>query len=354
MDLSDLAFLMGGELPEASEGEHRNLWVVAETTPTGEPTRATRQTLGKARELGDRLGARVEAVLLGSEGAGQALVSLGADHVYVLTAADLEPANADGAVAALVQFAGSKKPEIVLFPGGGLFAEVAPRVATKLGTGLVAEATGLDLEESERLLLATRQSFGGRALATVQCPKARPQMATVKPNAFGEPEPDRYRTGEVEVVPTDAAPDRLEHLTALPAREKLPVTRAKVLVVAGKGVTDTADFALLKRLADALGGQVAGTRSAVGAGLVDGTDEISQQAATVAPELYVGVGVSGSMQHVDAMRQARTIVAINTAADAPLMALADYALVGDYREVIPAILDALEAARSKRAASLAR
>lgn len=354
MDLSDLAFLMGGELPESDSSEHRNLWVVAETDAQGALTRATRQVMGKARELGDRLGTRVEAVLLGGPAAGQALVTLGADHVYALEAPELAPSNADGAVAALAAFAGEKKPEIVLFPGGGLYAEVAPRVAARLGTGLTAEASGLDLEESERLLLATRASFGGRALATVQCPKARPQMVTVRPNAFGEPVPDGYRSGDVESVSVGAEADRLIHLGAEPAREKLPVGRAKALVVVGKGLADAEGLALAKQLAAALGAQLAGTHSAVEAGHVAAEDEVSQLGNTVAPELYVGIGVSGSMQHVDAMRQSRTIVAINTSATAPLMELADYAIEGDYREVVPAFLKALEAKRAQRQAALAR
>jgi electron transfer flavoprotein alpha subunit len=353
MDLDDLAFLMGEDAPSESAGaDYRNIWVVAERAGAG-VSRTTRQVMGKARELGDRLGARVEAVLLAHDAdtAAQALVELGADRVYLADDPLLAEFSGDLWLKLLASLVGEKRPEILLFGFTSIGKEVAPRLAQRLNTGLVADVNQLDLDENERLLIATRSSFGGRALATVTCPKARPQMVTVRPNAFAEPEPDKSREGEIERVPVELYEgDRRVHITgtaAMPTDQ--PVERARVLVVGGKGLVGPEGAELLQQLASALGGQVAGTRGAVEAGWFEAHKEVSGRGATVAPDLYVGVGVSGSMDHIDAMRQSRTIVAINTKADAPLMEMADYALPGDYREVVPALLEIIQAMRAKRA-----
>lgn len=358
MDLDDLAFLLGEDAPSESAGpDYRNIWVVAERSGDG-VSRVTRQIMRKARELGDRLGARVEAVLLGhdAEDAARALIRLGADKVYLADDPLLAEFSGDLWTQVLVELVGERRPEILLLGFTNVGKEVAPRLAQRLGTGLVADAHELDLDENERLLIATRGSFGGRALATVTCPKARPQMATVHPNAFAEAEPDGGRDGEVERASLSVSESdrRVRLVGTAPAPSELPLERARVLVVGGKGLGGPEGAALVQRLATALGGQAAGTRGAVEAGWFDAGREVSGRGATVAPDLYVGVGVSGSMDHTDAMRQSRTIVSINTNPDAPLAGIADYALVGDFREIVPALLEALQAHQDRRAAIAAR
>lgn len=356
MDLDDLAFLLGEDAAASGDDAvtYRNIWVVAERQGEG-VSRVTRQVMGKARELADRLGARVEAVLPGdrAEAAAQLLVRLGADRVYLADDPLFAEADGDLWVDQLARLVGDKHPEILLMGFTPLGREVFPRLAQRLGTGLVADASELDLDENERLLIATRASFGGRAFASVTCPKARPQMATVHPNAFGEAEPDASREGEVERIEVVTSERRVRLVSTSPAPAEVPLERARILVVAGKGAGEDG-VALARQLAEALGGQLAGTRGAIEAGWLDAAREVSQRGATVAPDLYVGVGVSGSMDHVDAMRQSRTIVAVNTSADAPLMELADYALVGDLREVIPALLNAVAGLKDRKAALAAR
>lgn len=358
MDLDDLAFLMGEDAAPATEGgEYRNIWVIAERQGDG-VSRVTRQIMGKARELADRLGARVEAVAIGHEvdAVSRTLVRLGADRVYQLDAPLLATPSADLWVKALATLVTERRPEILLLGFTGLGKEVAPRLAQRLDTGLIADASELDLDENARQLIATRASFGGRALASITVPQARPQMATVRPNAFAEAEPDASREGEIELIEVSLYGDdrRVRLDETLPAPAEQPLERARVLVVGGKGVADADGVLLLRQLAAALGGQVAGTRGAVTAGTFEAGREVSGRGATVAPDLYVGVGVSGSMDHIDAMRQSQMVVAINTNADAPLMEMADCGLVGDYREVVPALLAALTAHRERRAAVAAR
>jgi electron transfer flavoprotein alpha subunit len=233
----------------------------------------------------------------------------------------------------------------VLFGFSALGREVAPRVAQRLNTGLVADAQELDLDEAERLLVATRESFGGRSLAAITCPTARPQMATVHPNSFREADPDRSRSYEVEAIAAADVTPRVRVLGQEPGGGEVPLERARVVVCGGKGLGGPEGAKLLQELATALGAQVAGTRGAVEAGYVPAEREVSARGTSIAPDLYIGVGVGGSMDHTDAMRQSRTIVAINHTADAPLMGLADVALVGNLHEVLPALIARL----SKRA-----
>lgn len=359
MDMSDLAFLMGGDFEAAQDAgsDYRNIWVVAEVAD-GRVSRVTRQVMGKARELGDRLGVRVEAVLLGHEvePVAKELNQLGADVVYLLDDPLLAEFSGDLWTKALGDLVAEKKPEILLLGFTAVGKEVGPRLAQRLGTGLVADASQLDLDESERLLIATRTSFGGRALATVTCPKARPQMATVHPNAFREAEPDSYRDGEVERmgVSLDESARRVRLTGTSPAPAEVPLDRAKVIVAGGKGLGGPEGVALMQQLAELLGGQVAGTRSAVDAGWLDAAKEVSARGTTVAPDLYIACGIGGSMEHIDAMRQSRTIVAINTKADAPIMEVADFALVGDLHQVLPALIAAIKTAREQRVAAGAR
>jgi electron transfer flavoprotein alpha subunit len=357
MDMSDLAFLMGGDFdaPQEAGSDYRNIWVVAEVAE-GRVSRVTRQVLGKARELGDRLGVRVEAVLLGHavEPLAQELNQLGADVVYLVEDPALAEFSGDLWVNALAELVDQKKPEILLLGFTAAGKEVGPRLAQRLNTGLVADADQLDLDESERLLIATRTSFGGRALATVTCPKARPQMATVHPNAFREAEPDRHRDGEVERVSVSLGEGRVKLVGTSPAPTEVPLDRARVIVAGGKGLGGPEGAALLQQLADVLGGQVAGTRSAVDAGWLTAAQEVSARGTTVAPELYIAAGIGGSMEHIDAMRQSRTIVAINTNPEAPIMEVADVALVGDLHQVLPALIAAIKAARAQKVGAGAR
>ncbi len=358
MDMSDLAFLMGGDLPEESSGQDwRGIWVVAEVAGNG-VTRTTRQVLGKARELGDRLGARVEAVVLGSgvDAAAESLTKLGADVVHLIDDPRLAEFSGDGWVDALAQLVGEKKPEILLLGFTAIGREVAPRLAERLGTGLVADATDLDIDESERLLVATRQSFGGRALAAVTCPKARPQMATVRPNAFREADFNPYGSGDVvrASVSFDGTRERVKVVGTEPMPAEVPLARARVVVCVGEDVGGPEGVAAARALAEALGGQLAGSRGAVEAGLIDASREISARGAAVEPDLYIGLGVPGSIDHTDAMRQSRTIVAIHANPDAPLMELADFGVVGAPAAIAQGLVEALRQQRAKRAAVGAR
>jgi len=340
MDLDDLAFLLGSDAGASeAQADYRHIWVLAERAAGGF-TRVTRQMLGRGRELADRLGVRLEAVLFGGdESDAQQLIALGADQVYWFEGPDFTAQLADALLAPLVEWVKQRRPEIVLAGATPLGSEWMGRLADGLETGIVAQASGLDLDESERRLIVTRASFGGRSLADVVIPHQRPQLATVCPNVFAEAVPDSWRMGDVEKVDLAAGPLRVRVVgnEALPV--SVPLDRASRVVVVGKGVADAEGVALVRRFSEAIDASLGGTRSVIDAGLLDESLEVSTRRTVIAPDLYIGVGVSGSMSHLDAMRQSRVIVAINTRPDTALMELADYAVAGDFKAVISALLE---------------
>jgi electron transfer flavoprotein alpha subunit len=236
------------------------------------------------------------------------------------------------------------RPEILLLPATSLGSDLAPRLAQDLDTGLISNCVQLGLDMSERLLLGTYAIYNGEMLRTVCCPKGRPQIATLKPGQFRLPYEDAYRSGEViavEVDPIDDGQLDWELKDAALDLPPLPLSEARVVVAAGRGMGDAGGFQLVKDLASALGGVVAGSRGAFDAGWITEEQIVGVAGQTVAPDLYVACGLTGDVFHYFGLQDAKYIVAINSDPGAPIMARANMALVGDAREIIPAMLEAL-------------
>jgi electron transfer flavoprotein alpha subunit len=337
---------------EAGEG-YRNIWVLAEM-PGGQPLPAALEALGQARDLADQIGVYVFGVVLG-EGAGEAaeaLIAYGADKVLVLAGtsladhaklAEYQPEVYVQALAGLVE---QQRPEILLLAATPLGNDLAPRLAQRLGTGLMSHCIKLGLDMSERLLLGTFPVMGGEVHHTVACSEARPQMATLEPGYFRLPYEDTYRSGEVQTVDVDLAgvAGRLTWLDTGASVELPPATlgQARVVVTAGRGMGDAEGFALVQRLAGALGGVVAGTRGALDAGWVEEGQVVGVGGEFVAPDLYVACGLSGDIYHHFGLQGAKFIVAINNDEGAPIMKIANMAVVGDAKQIVAAMLQALE------------
>ncbi|MBI6546679.1 MAG: electron transfer flavoprotein subunit alpha/FixB family protein [Cyanobacteria bacterium NC_groundwater_1444_Ag_S-0.65um_54_12] len=319
-------------------GGYRNIWVFAETTD-GFLHDGVREILGKARELGDMLGTRVQAALLGHNvrQLAEDLFSYGCDTVLVAEHPLLANYLAEPYTNALCQLVERYKPEILFFSGTHQGEELAPRLAIQLGCGVVADVVSLDLDDAERLARFTRSTFGDRVLSTSIIPQLRPQIACLRIGAFRAAGFDRQRRGEIAEVPlelaNDCAPVKIlkeEPLTAIPLEE------TKVIVAGGKGMGGAPGFAKLEELAKLLKGQVAATRSAVAAGWATGDRQVGMQGRKVSPELYVAVGIAGSLEHQGGMNTARTVVAINRDPDAAIWQIASYGVVGDWQEILPA------------------
>ncbi len=369
MDFDFFDDLLEEEAPAVEEvGEgYRNIWVVVEPAATdGELLPASLEALGQARELADMIGVYVYGLLLGAgstalttgglEVLGEKLFAYGADKVLV---AD-HPALAEylpGLYAhVLTDLVNDYRPEILLLAATPLGDDLAPRLAQRLDTGLISHCVQLGLDMSERLLLGTFEVMGGEVYHTVACPEARPQMATLQPGYFRLPYADEYRSGDVQVVDL-ALDDVSARLTWLDRDAELdlpptPLKKAKVVVSAGRGMGDADGFKLVEQLAAALrpkgvpsgaegGGAVAGSRGAFDEGWIAEEQIVGVAGESVAPDLYVACGVSGDIYHYFGLQEAKFVVAINPDEEAPIMKVANMAVVGDAREIIPSMLEAL-------------
>jgi len=335
----------GPQLAQTGEG-YRNIWVFAETVD-GDLHPATLEAMGQARDLADQIGVYVYGILLGAgvEALGQELFAYGADLVLAAeepALVEYQPETYTEAMAGLVE---EYRPEILLLPATPLGNDLAPRLAQRLNTGLVSHCSGLGLDMSERLLLAKFPVLGGEMYHTVACPEARPQIVTLEPGSFRTPYKDTYRSGNVQQVDANlaGANGRLTwlDLNAKVELPSIPLSKAKIVVSAGRGLQDAEGFALAEQLAAALGGVVAGSRGAYDEGWIPEEQIVGVGGTDIAPDLYVACGISGDVYHYFGLQDAKFIVAINPDENAPIMKLANMAVVADAKQVIPALLEAL-------------
>jgi len=340
MDLSYLEAMMG-EMPE--EEIYSGILVFAEVED-GRLSPVTLEVLGKARDMAEALGVYVKAALLGDgvDELAQELIRHGADHVYLAQDPALASYSAEAYSHVLAHIVEQSKPEILLLGATSLGNDLAPRLAQKLSTGLATNCVGLELDELQRLLLAVRPLYGGRYFQVVAIPKARPQMATLKPGYFRPHPADEYRTGEVEAVAVDLegvkVRTRLLRVVEEEEREEEPLSRARIVVSGGRGMGDPEHFALVKELARLLGGTVGGSRGAVEEGWVEEERQVGMGGTIISPDLYIACGISGAIQHYFGVQDARFVVAINKDERAPIFKVADVGVVGDARKILPALI----------------
>lgn len=323
----------------------RGVWVFAEQR-AGEMPEVVFELLGQGRRLADQLQVDLSAVLLGHgvNGLTAQLFESGADTVFLADAESLAEFNDDIYAAVISRLIAEHTPEIFLAGATALGRSLIPRVATAASTGLTADCTGLAIDPEKRLLLQTRPAFGGNIMATIVCPDARPQMATVRPRVMKAAQVQPGRTGRVVTVdlePGQTARTRVLEVVRL-LDEQVNLTGAEVVVAGGRGLGGPEGFDLVRRLATALGGVVGATRGAVDSGWIGHAHQVGQTGRTVAPRLYIALGVHGAVQHVVGMQGSENIVAVNTDPAAPIFQVATYGIVGDLYEVVPAMLERLE------------
>jgi len=335
--------LLTGEIIEEEEVAYRDIWVVAEVEDSA-LTPVSLEMVGKARELASALGAYVHTVLLGEnlEALAQELIQHGADSVYLADDPRLAEYHLETYAKVLTDLFQKRKPEIILFGATGLGQELAPRLAQCLGTGLISDCLDLSIDETERVLVARHPVYDGEYFHVSAFTGVKPQIATVRPGAFRLPFADEYRSGDIEEVAVDIegveGKVKVLSTSAEAVRPEAPLSKAKVIVAGGRGVGDAEGFARVRELAEALGGQVAGTRGALDEGWIDREHLVGLGGVTVKPELYIACGIRGDVHHYFAMQESRFVVAIHQDPDASIFKTADVGIVGHPKEIVPLLL----------------
>ncbi len=325
---------------------YRGLWVIAEHLH-GELRRGTYELLGEGRRLADKLGVELSAVLLGDDvdHLVPELIARGADRVYLAKDPVLAQYRTGPYTDVLSGMIHQYKPEAVLVSATPQGRDLAPRVAARIGAGLTADCTGLDIDANERLLVQTRPAFGGNLMATIVCRQARPQMSTVRPGVMKALDPDPARTGEVVNVPVKlderAVLTKIVEIIQAQDDGKVNLQDANIIVSGGRGLAKPENFALIRELAEAIGGAVGASRAAVDAGWIPAYHQVGQTGRTVQPKLYIACGISGAIQHLAGMASSECIIAINKDPSAPIFNIATYGIVGDLFEVVPKLAKAL-------------
>lgn len=348
--------------------EYKNVWVYAEQR-NGKLQGVALELIGEGYKLSREIGNETKlcAVLVGDkvEGLEKELFEYGADSVYLIQNELLEKYTTDGYAKVITDAINEYKPEIVLFGATHIGRDLAPRIAARLNTGLTADCTRLDINVANYIdyleanttastanldrndpskgLKQTRPAFGGNLMATIVTPNTRPQMATVRPGVMEKRQKSVGATGEVISVKTDLKPQDIKVNVVdvvKAAKEIVSLTDAKIICSGGRGLGDASGFELIRAFADKVGGVVGASRAAVDAGWIDHSHQVGQTGTTVKPEIYFACGISGAIQHQAGMSNSKLIVAINKDPDCPMMKIADYAIEGDLKKVIPEIMAA--------------
>ncbi len=333
--------------PEAADlarklAQYRGVWVFVEQTE-GEPAKVSWELLGIGAGLAGSLGVELCAIVIGEnvEHLCSEAIAYGATKVYLLDAPVYKHYRTEAYVEACCHLIDKYKPEVILMGATGMGRDLAGAIATRVGTGLTADCTGLSIDD-KRNLMQTRPAFGGNIMATIMCDKFRPQMSTVRPNVMPMPELREGAEGAIIrdpfTVPEESVLTKvIEIIRDSHNKGAVDITGAEFIISGGRGMMGPENFAMLQELADELGGVVGASRSAVDAGWMPGDRQVGQTGKTVRPKIYIACGISGAIQHLVGMQDSDMVIAINRDKNAPIFEVATYGIVGDLFQVVPAI-----------------
>ena len=362
----------------ADFNEYKGVWVFCEQRQ-GALMSTDFELVSEARKLANDLGVELSGVVMGSGLAEADLKTLGgygADRVYNIDSPLLKDYTTDGYAKALCDLIMDKKPEIMLIGATNLGRDLGPRCAARLHTGLTADCTHLDVDvekyknflrttsnidvdntkfEENTNLKMTRPAFGGHLMATIICPRFRPQMATVRPGVLKKGEYNEAKANAVVVEPVAFELSEADIKTKVlevvkEAKELVDLTGAEVVVSVGRGISKDVEtgIKLAEELAGLFGGVVGGSRAAIDSGWLSADHQVGQTGKTVHPKLYVALGISGAIQHKAGMQDSECIVAVNKSDSAPIFDVADYGICGDLFKVVPMMIDAIKAAKAAK------
>lgn len=323
--------------------EYKDLWVFVESAE-GKAKSVGIELLNPGRRLADQMGRRLVAVVFGESNVdAEAMAAAGgADCVISVEDEAFHNYSTDTYAYAMCTLVEKYKPAVLLIGATNIGRDFAPRVSCRLKTGLTADCTSLDVDADSGNIAWTRPAFGGNLMATILCPNTRPQIGTVRPGVFKKPAMQAERKAEVirerlELPEGLVKVELLQEIKEI-AAELVKLEDADIIVSGGRGVGGPEGFeSHIRPLADALGGAVGASRAAVDAGWISHAHQVGQTGKTVGPKLYIACGISGAVQHLAGMSGSDCVVAINKDPSAPIFAAADYGVVGDLFEVLPAL-----------------
>jgi electron transfer flavoprotein alpha subunit len=316
----------------------------------GKLNRVSWETLTAGQALSAETGWPLEAAVVGknvsafaTEVAGKKL-----NKVYAVESEKLEPYTPDSLSAALKQFISSKQPKLVLMPHTYQVRDFIPKLATAMGRTVISDCIGYK-KEGEKLLF-TRQMFQGKLAADVSFTADAPWFVTFQNGAFrgdkvesgGSPAP--VETVNVEIA--DGVVRNKPQEVFKEAKQAVDLTQAEIIVAVGRGIKEQKNIDIAKQLAEALGGELAASRPICDSGWLPMDRQIGSSGQTVAPKLYLALGISGAIQHIVGMKGARTIIAVNKDSEAPIFEIADFAVVGNLFDIVPPLIEEVKKAKA--------
>jgi electron transfer flavoprotein alpha subunit len=308
----------------------------------GKVKKTSLEALSAARKLADTLMEPVVALRVGTGSPSANLAQYGADKIVNAQHELLKTYSTEGYCATVVQVAQKIQPRFILGSASALGRDLLPRVAARLGVGLAQDCIEAHLVEGQQLE-CVRPVFAGKAYSRVRL-LMTPAMATLRPNVFTAGVGDPARSAETEPFTPELNPAQIHASVKeiqVSAGLKIELTEANIVVSGGRGMKGPENFPIVEALADALGGAMGASRAAVDAGWIDHQHQVGQTGKTVSPTLYIACGISGAIQHLAGMSSSKYIVAINKDPEAPIFEVADYGIVGDLFEVVPALIEEL-------------
>lgn len=331
--------------------DYKNIWVFIETE-CGKAKNVGYELLNAAKPLAAQKGCSLVAVVIGKdiEGVAKDAICYGADSAIIVDGPEYEYYTTDAFAKAMTALVEKYKPETLMLGATNNGRDLGPRVSCRLKTGLTADCTAIDIDEESGHVAWTRPTFGGNLMAVIMCPQHRPQMGTVRPGVFKKGDYDESRTGEIikEEIHTSEEEIRTKIVERVnEVAEAVNLEEAEIIVSGGRGVGSAENFKLLEELAGVLGATVGCSRAVVDAGWMPHAHQVGQSGKTVAPKLYFAFGISGAIQHLAGISGSDTVVAVNKDPDAPIFDVADYGIVGNLNEVVPAMTEAFRAGKLK-------
>ena len=310
----------------------------------GNLKKASLEALSEGRRLANKTGGKLIGILLGHSISSftDKISHFAPDKIYIADNPILEKYSTDAYVSLLAIVIEKEDPSIILFPATAMGKDLSPRLAARLKTGLATDCTGLDIDDQGNLV-AIRPMYAGKAIVTVSFSK-KPQIASLRPNVFAIEEKDGTKpeiiTMDVPLTKDDIKAQVVDLIKT--STGTVDLTEAEVIISGGRGVKSTENFEILQKLVDVLKGALGASRSAVDAGWIDHQYQVGQTGKVVSPQIYIACGISGAIQHLAGMSSSKYIIAINKDPDAPIFKVADFGIVGDLFQVVPALTEKLK------------